>query len=74
MFKNIDNLDMFKPIVTVSSFRQTLCCKQGNDYHEKAFADTAQKMLLRISSVNVQRIWSHLLKKSLVEKFIFCAV
>ena len=34
---------------------------------------------LRISSVNMTksaklRIWSHLLKKSLIEKFIFCAV
>ena len=42
---------------------------------------TAQKwtLLLRIYSVNVTKsegnwIWSHLLKKSLMENFIFCAV
>ena len=28
----------------------------------------------RISSVNVTWIWSHLLKKSFIENFIFCAV
>ena len=40
---------------------------------------TAQKMKLplKISSVNVIRklwIWSHLLKKSFMENFIFCAI
>ena len=35
---------------------------------------TAQKMKFSIKDFNSRRrIWSHLLKKSLVENFIFCA-
>ena len=41
-------------------------------------SDTAQKMKFSIkdffSNLRKLRIWSHLLRKSLLENFIFCAV
>ena len=48
----------------------------------RSTTDTAQKMKLPIKAFfskckeigNILRIWSHFLKKSLMEKFIFCAV
>ena len=36
--------------------------------------NTAQKIRFSIKDSSFLRIWSHLLKKSLMENFIFCAV
>ena len=49
---------------------------------QNATVHTAQKMKFSIKDLfskcdqirKILRIWSHLLKKSLMEKFIFCAV
>ena len=53
-----------------------LKCSQDSDKHLKWRAFTAQKMKFFIKDFfsSFQRIWSHLLKKSLIENLIFCAV
>ena len=59
--------------------------KHGNisqEEYDPATASTAQKMKLSIKDSfskcdqirRILRIWSHLLRKSLMENFIFCAV
>ena len=59
--------------------------KHGNisqEEYDPVTASTAQKMKLSIKDSfskcdqirRILRIWSHLLKKSLMENFIFCAV
>ena len=53
-----------------------------NIYHVFPDSDTAQKMKSSVKDFfsscdqirSFLRIWSHLLKKSLMENFIFCAV
>ena len=50
------------------SFECSVCLKSGNT--RLRMPSTAQKMLV----TSFLRIWSHLLKRSLMENFIFCAV
>ena len=47
----------------------------GSNVHER-FTFTGQKMKFNITELHSSflRIWSHLLKKSVMENFIFCAV